>query len=140
MAGKKGSATKEPTKVEEVKPAQNRTEKRVVGRPFQPGNCANPGGRPKVPQTVKALAREFTEVSIRRLAAIVNSENATQSAQVQAATALLDRGWGKPLQQLEVGEAGAFNEMSEDEVDRYISDTAARLAMLAPPDEEDRVH
>ena len=134
-------ATKQPDQSEGALQKQEPIKDKKLlfgGHRIQKGQVLNPGGRPKVPQTVKALAREFTDVSIRRLASIVQSEDSSPAAQVQAATALLDRGWGKPLQQLEVGEAGAFTDMDDATLDRYIQETAARLAMLAPPDEEDR--
>ena len=136
MAGKK----KEPDQTEGV--LQNKEsikDKKSLfgGHRIQPGQVLNPGGRPKMAKTVRALAREHTEVSIRRLASIVQNDKSSPSAQVQAATALLDRGWGKPLQQLEVGDAGAFSEMSEAELDRYIVEATARLAALAPSNDED---
>jgi hypothetical protein len=94
---------------------------------FKPGQSGNPSGRPKADKTVKALAREHTAAAINRLAEIVNDKSASQSAQVQAATALLDRGWGKPLQQLEVGEAGAFSDMDDAQLDAFIASASLRL-------------
>jgi Family of unknown function (DUF5681) len=139
MAGKKSLATEKlDEKVKEAKPG-SRLDKRLETC-FKPGQSGNPSGRPKVPQTVKALAREFTDISIRRLASIVQDKGASPAAQVQAAQALLDRGWGKPLQQLEVGEAGAFSDMDEAAIDLYIAETTAQLARLAPPDEENRIN
>ena len=105
-------------------PSANRQDKPWL---FKPGNSANPSGRPKVDKTVKALAREHTAAAISRLAEIVNDKTASASAQVQAATALLDRGWGKPLQQLEVGEAGAFSDMDDKALDAFIASASLRL-------------
>jgi hypothetical protein len=49
----------------------------------------------RAPTDLRSLARSYTEVAVRALAAItLNSEN--DAARVTAATALLDRGWGKP--------------------------------------------
>lgn len=122
-------------------------QKRIVKRTpaqiatqFKPGTVANPGGRPKMAKTVRALAREYTEDSIRTLGEIMRDTESAGPSRVAAATALLDRGWGKPLQQVEIGEAGAFTDMDDAALDRYIQETSARLAMLAPPDEEERVH
>jgi hypothetical protein len=47
------------------------------------------------------LARAHTESALRTLAAIMNKENAPESARVSAAQALLDRGWGKAVQFVE---------------------------------------
>lgn len=46
---------------------------------------------------VASLAREHTERAIRKLAMLIE-EGETGSVQLQAAQALLDRGWGKPAQ------------------------------------------
>lgn len=57
---------------------------------------------PKVPTEIKSLARSHTETAINTLAGIMRQANAPHSARVAAATALLDRGWGKPEQSVEM--------------------------------------
>lgn len=47
---------------------------------------------------IKSLARAHTERAIQVLAGIMDQPEAPHSARVAAATALLDRGWGKPTQ------------------------------------------
>ena len=39
-------------------------DKKVVGRPWQPGRSGNPGGRPKAALDIQALAREHTPDAI----------------------------------------------------------------------------
>lgn len=98
---------------------------------FKPGNRANPSGRPKQNKTLKALAVEQTETAIRTLVEICKDKHCkSPSARVQAAQALLDRGHGKPLQQIEIGEAGAFSDLSEAELDRFIEITAQQLRQI----------
>jgi hypothetical protein len=46
------------------------------------------------------LARSHTAAAINTLAKIMSDELATESARVSAAVHLLDRGWGKPQQNL----------------------------------------
>lgn len=70
------------------------------GRPFQKGKSGNPGGRPKEVEEVRQLAKLHTTDAIERLVAWMKSKN--PKASVSAAIALLDRGWGKPGQSLEV--------------------------------------
>ena len=68
---------------------------------FQPGKSGNPGGRPKGLSEVIALAREHTELAITTLVDIARQPKAAPAARVAAASALLDRGWGKPAQAIQ---------------------------------------
>lgn len=80
----------------------NSTKPDVIGRPFQPGQSGNPRGRPKVLAEVRELARDNTVLAIETLAEICRTGD-KDAARVAAATALLDRGWGKAIQSIEVG-------------------------------------
>jgi hypothetical protein len=60
--------------------------------------------RKAIPTDIRSLCRSYTEESIRVLAAIARQQEFSPAARVAAATALLDRGWGKPTQP-HVGEA-----------------------------------
>ena len=62
-----------------------------------PGTSPNPGGRPKVIEDIRALARQHTEAAVNTLVSIAE-DGKQESARVAAATALLDRGWGRPTQ------------------------------------------
>ena len=53
----------------------------------------------KAPADLRSLARSYTEMGVRVLAGIANSEEHPASARVAAVTALFDRGWGRPDQQ-----------------------------------------
>lgn len=65
---------------------------------FKPGKSGNPSGRPKSDQTIRDLAREHTDTALKALAEITQDPTAPKIARIQAAIALLDRGWGKPIQ------------------------------------------
>jgi hypothetical protein len=52
----------------------------------------------KTPTEIKSLARGHTATAINTLAGIMQQADAPAAARVSAATALLDRGWGKPAQ------------------------------------------
>lgn len=70
-----------------------------MGR-FQPGQSGKPGGRPKAEVLVRDLARQHTEDAIRALVGALRAKS--ESVRVAAATALLDRGWGRPPQAVSI--------------------------------------
>ena len=60
--------------------------------------------RKRIPADLRSLARGHTALSIKVLAGIAQNGQ-TDAARVAAATALLDRGWGRPPQ-AHTGEKG----------------------------------
>lgn len=56
----------------------------------------------KTPTDIRSLARSHTNSAIKTLAGIMNESEAPAAARVSAASALLDRGWGKPNQTMEM--------------------------------------
>jgi HEAT repeat protein len=70
--------------------------------PFAEGNNANPGGRPKGSKGTHAarLARNHDEAAIDVLVALLKSENETVRG--NAANSILDRGYGKPKEFVEL--------------------------------------
>ena len=77
---------------------------------FQPGQSGNPGGRPKASARVRDAARLHTETAIDVLVSIMTSEDAATAARVAAASAILDRGYGKPTQPIDGdGEGGPIS-------------------------------
>ena len=66
---------------------------------WKPGQSGNPGGRHADPVrlTVTELAKQHTEAAIMALVAALSEPR----ERVPAATALLDRGWGRPKQHIE---------------------------------------
>ena len=49
---------------------------------------------------MQALARSYTREAIETLATIMKDPDASAGARVSASSALLDRGWGRPLQSI----------------------------------------
>lgn len=74
----------------------------MAGKPgtFQPGKSGNPGGRPKENAEVKALAREYGPEAISKLVELLRGSDARVAK--AAADSLLDRGYGKPGQSVEL--------------------------------------
>jgi hypothetical protein len=55
-------------------------------------------GRKSIPVDIRSLCRAYTAEAIRHLAAIARQPEYPPAARVAACTALLDRGWGRPVQ------------------------------------------
>lgn len=96
------------------------------------GQSGNPGGRPKELADVLKLARENGEVAIKALVKIATGGQ-SESARVAAATALLDRGFGKPAQ-FTTSDAGEFRravELTDDELAAIVAEGDAPLQTKA---------
>jgi len=68
--------------------------------PFKKGQSGNPGGRPKENAEVKELARAHGPKAIAKLAELLDGDDPRVA--VSAAQALLDRGYGKPHQSMDI--------------------------------------
>jgi len=73
---------------------------------FKKGQSGNPNGRPKHVlddgRSVSDLAREHTARALAVLIEIMEKDEAAEAARVSAANAVLDRGWGKPKQDMDL--------------------------------------
>jgi hypothetical protein len=63
---------------------------------------------PKTITEIRSIARSHTRTAINALVGVMKAKDATHAARVSAATAILDRGWGRPVQALENGDNGAL--------------------------------
>ncbi|MDR3420148.1 MAG: DUF5681 domain-containing protein [Xanthobacteraceae bacterium] len=97
---------------------------------FKKGKSGNPGGRPRALASVMHEARRHTFEALRVLLKLMRTAE-SESVRLNAAEAILSRGWGKPIQAFQVD--GRFltkklTELSEAE----ISALEGRLAMIEP--------
>jgi hypothetical protein len=74
------------------------------------GGLAEPGKvkTAKSVTEIRSLARSHTRTAINVLVGIMRSKDATAAARVTAANAILDRGWGKANQAIEIGDESAL--------------------------------
>ena len=75
------------------------TERRKLK--FRKGQSGNPGGRPKVLGEVQELARQYAPKAIVELARLALRAK-RETARIAAIRELLDRGYGRPRQAMEV--------------------------------------
>lgn len=86
------------------------------------GKSGNPGGRPKAVMDVIQLARDATPMAMKTLRTIAENEEAPPAARVAAANALLDRGWGKPSQELAITDPASGHKRAEELSDQELAD------------------
>ena len=65
-----------------------------------PGRSANPGGRPGVPEEIKATLRELSPRAVERLGELLDSDD--ERIRLEAAKAILDRHLGRPAIQADI--------------------------------------
>ena len=65
---------------------------------FKKGQSGNPGGRPKDAEGIRELARSHAAEAVETLASIMNDKEKPPNARANAASAILDRAFGKPTQ------------------------------------------
>jgi hypothetical protein len=93
-------------------------------KPFAPGQSGNPGGRPRLPDDVKQLARGYTREAILTAAEIMQNPEETGTTRMTAVNTLLDRGWGKPSQHLTVD---TFGDLSDADLRAELAAAIAEL-------------
>ena len=71
----------------------------------------------KTPTDIRSLARAHTATALRTLAGIMEQTDAPPAARVSAAQALLDRGWGKAAQTVDMTvKRSTAKELPDDEL------------------------
>lgn len=99
--------------------------------PFQKGVSGNPKGRPKDSpqlQEIKALCQQHAPLAIKRAVDILKNKKAKYGDWLKAGDMILDRAYGKPLQEVK---GVAFN--------RYTQIWTSAIDRLQDVDAEGRV-
>ncbi len=111
----------------ENRPEQTRPGKRKAPRTaWKKGQSGNPGGRPKEVAEVRDLSRQYTEEAIQTLVTLMQSAK-LERTRLAAASELLDRGYGRPPQAVDLGgpiqivnyEAERLAKLTDDELRKF---------------------
>lgn len=86
----------------DVQNSKRTAKKDIPGVPFPKGKSGNPGGRPKMPVELKEACKAFTPEGIEILISIAQNTKARDGDRIRAIECILDRGYGKPQQSVEV--------------------------------------
>lgn len=87
-----------------TRPAEN-SKLAPRGKPFQPGQSGNRGGRPKKTEeerTLEAMCRDKTQQALAVLVKIMESGEQERN-RITAAMAIIERGHGKAVQPTTIG-------------------------------------
>jgi hypothetical protein len=78
-------------------------DNRIKTGQFKKGASGNPGGRPKVPEEFKEIAKKNSIPALHKVIEILQSPDSENKDKLRAAEIIMDRAWGKAKQELEVG-------------------------------------
>ena len=76
-------------------------ENRDEAGKFKKGKSGNPGGRPKVPDSVKKMLKRAAPDAVRLLIETISNESTTMNYRLDAAKEILNRVYGKAAQPID---------------------------------------
>ena len=110
-------------------------ENRTKTGQFRPGISGNPGGRPKMPEEFRQLARENSIPALQVVVNILKNPASANKDRLKAAEIILDRAWGKPVQGVEMSgrdggpiEVKHYAKLDDNELDAIIFEKLASLS------------
>lgn len=109
------------------------------GTSFKKGVSGNPGGRPKVLEDVKLMAREHGKDAFKTVVALLKSTD--ERVALAAAQEVMNRAYGKPTQYMDVTQRRDVAELSDAELIAIASGSGAgTTATQEGETQPDRVH
>jgi len=110
-----GAATVESVTDGNSKPiSANKRGENLRKYAFKPGQSGNPSGRPKMEPHAREIARGYSVEAIHRLAQIMRGDDVR--AACNAASTILDRGLGRPVQSVELSRKSLLDELAPEEL------------------------
>ena len=100
-------------------------------RKFQPGQSGNPRGRPKKDIDLAALAQKHAQQAVLTLVEVMTNTESPPSARVSAAGEILDRGFGRAPQSLDVEHKLSLGEEFEAFIREMTDRRAGRVIDIA---------
>jgi hypothetical protein len=73
-------------------------KRKVIGKPFEPGRSANPGGRPKTDARLKLTLGKLSLAAVRELGRLLRDPTTSKRTRAQISIYLIDRKLGRPTQ------------------------------------------
>lgn len=98
--------------------------------PWKKGQSGNPAGRPKKDREFTEECRTLADEAKDVLAKVMRDNKAPHAARVNAATTLIERGYGKPSQDMNLNVKRSIDDFTDEEL--------AILAGHDQPDGEER--
>ena len=97
---------------------------------FKKGQSGNPGGRPRQLASVMHEARQHTLEAIHTLLKLMRTAE-SESVRLNAAESVLNRGWGRPIQALQVDGRFLTKKLTDLTTDE-MRDLEHRVEMIEP--------
>lgn len=95
-------------------------ENRDKNGQFTKGNNGNPGGRPKVPDEVKAMLKAAAPEAVKLLTETMNNPNARSDLRIRCAETIMDRVYGKATQPIEGAVVNLAAQISEEDAQKAL--------------------
>ncbi|MGZ8096730.1 MAG: hypothetical protein ACXWUD_10885 [Methylosarcina sp.] len=95
----------------------------------RPGSGRKPGSINKATADLKGMARQYSAQALTILAELMQDPEVPPAARIQAAREVLDRGYGKPTQSLDI--SGEIKPVDTAELDRIYERNMAKVAEYA---------
>ena len=118
---------------------------------WRKGQSGNPNGRPKkiltaqelferkVKQDLKAAARDYSHEALQTMLDIMRDVNVAPQYRLTAASSILDRSHGKPVNQTEIS-VGVYEKLSDAELVKFITGNDMIDVSPATRDDEHATH